>query len=475
MAVGSSSALSPLASRTLRLVLSGLLLWLALALAFHAVRGDDAFITYRYGQNLARGEGLVFSHGERVQGFTSPGHALLSALVYVVSGRQATPGVMAVLGCGAWSVEVIALFALLETALGTLVAAYVALLIGVGVAAGAAWVVLETHFVAAAVLTAFALARRERWSLAAISCGVAVLFRPDALLAAGLVLGACAWRQRVRAIGPCALFVLVAAPWPLFASAYYGAPVPQTALTKFHRVALLPYVMHELGYPSRRLLWADASVVFSGLAFALAVYGAVKLWRHGLWIVPVYGVLHAAAYAELRPFVQHTWHLYPWSLVFCVCVALALAPPSAASSRRRTLQTLLPVALTVLALVRFGDESQRLARGYWTGQRDAVYQRIADYLREHSAPDEAFASVEVGTIGYYSDRPAFDLGGLVTPPGEPMAKHDVRYLIVDKGYPQLKPPRAPSFAAREGEFAADVYELRSPRATEGQALADPPQ
>lgn len=32
---------------------------------------DDAFITYRYARNLARGEGLVFNSGERVEGYTN--------------------------------------------------------------------------------------------------------------------------------------------------------------------------------------------------------------------------------------------------------------------------------------------------------------------------------------------------------------------------------------------------------------------
>src|SRR5512143_302818 len=32
---------------------------------------DDAFITFRYARNLARGEGLVYNPGERVEGYTN--------------------------------------------------------------------------------------------------------------------------------------------------------------------------------------------------------------------------------------------------------------------------------------------------------------------------------------------------------------------------------------------------------------------
>src|SRR5690606_31853373 len=44
---------------------------------------DDAFITYRYARNLARGEGLVFNAGEEVEGYTN----FLWTLLHVVPER----------------------------------------------------------------------------------------------------------------------------------------------------------------------------------------------------------------------------------------------------------------------------------------------------------------------------------------------------------------------------------------------------
>jgi hypothetical protein len=58
----------------------------------HAVH-DDAYITYVYAQNLARGNGPVFNVGERVWGFTSPAHVLVlaGAQVYWVSTSLRRP------------------------------------------------------------------------------------------------------------------------------------------------------------------------------------------------------------------------------------------------------------------------------------------------------------------------------------------------------------------------------------------------
>src|SRR5438445_13586570 len=41
---------------------------------------DDAFITFRYSANLADGLGLVFTRGQRVEGFSNPLWTILLAL-----------------------------------------------------------------------------------------------------------------------------------------------------------------------------------------------------------------------------------------------------------------------------------------------------------------------------------------------------------------------------------------------------------
>ncbi len=66
-----SDLLRPYVERSPR-VTEGLLYLIALALAwnFRFVE-DDAFISYRFAQNLAQGRGLVFNPGEKVQGYTN--------------------------------------------------------------------------------------------------------------------------------------------------------------------------------------------------------------------------------------------------------------------------------------------------------------------------------------------------------------------------------------------------------------------
>jgi len=51
----------------------------AVGLSYGACSQDDAFISFRYAQNLVDGNGLVFNPGERVEGYTNLSWTLLMA------------------------------------------------------------------------------------------------------------------------------------------------------------------------------------------------------------------------------------------------------------------------------------------------------------------------------------------------------------------------------------------------------------
>lgn len=49
---------------------------------------DDAYISYRYAENLVRGEGLVFNHGERVEGYSNFLYVLAVAPAFLITDRD---------------------------------------------------------------------------------------------------------------------------------------------------------------------------------------------------------------------------------------------------------------------------------------------------------------------------------------------------------------------------------------------------
>ena len=455
---------------------------LALQIArFHGLRYDDAYITYRYGQNLATGHGLVFNPGERIMGSTSPLHALLSALIYALVGKEALPSVMAALGCAGWMAQAIAVFFLLRAALGALPAFLAALAVAVGAAGSSEWVTLETNLVAAFALWAVVAAVASRWTAAALLLGLAGLTRPDAYLLAlplGLLALPALRAGRLRWWPPALAFTAVTVPWLVFAAVYFGTVVPQSAATKAGRAAPGTYLLHLLTEPAKALIPGRDRPAWIVLAWLLIVAGAAFLVarRPRLWVLPAWGLLHFAAYSLLRPFTAHRWHLYPLVLVAVLGALSAVAAVAHREPRRltRPLAVVALAAAVVLAAAHTVWWAQTHLETRRFGSRDRVYRQTVEYLRARSRPgDDLVAAVEVGTLGYYGGFRMFDLGGLITrPPGDLAAWPHPDWFVLDTWYLYIVPKEKPVAAFRNGPFTAYIFAV-SPRSRAAVAAAAP--
>lgn len=439
-------------------VVSGLLAVYAL----HDTRFDDAYITFRYGQNLATGRGPVFNPGERVLGTTSPGEMLVSAAVYPIAGLEGTPSWMAALGCVAWMAQAVFIFLVLRKAFGDWTALLGAAALLLGGAGSDIRVALETNQVVAFNLAALWMAMERRWRASALLAGLAVLFRPDALVFA-LPLGClCVLEQRRKALVPALIFLGVFTPWLLFATHYYGTPIPLTAATKFQRAGVSAYALHIYDHfgayvqPGRPFL--------RGFLWALGIVGAVRLFRKNRWyaLLAVYPFLHYAAYLKLRPFTAHTWHLYPAEAMLIVLAMVAVGAMIEGGQRwGRWVGGAVASAVLLSTMFYTGARVATHNDSQWTGGRDRAYREVATFLEAHGSRDhEYFASVEVGTIAYLTDFRAMDLGWLVSAPGELLDEGELRWLLVDPIYHYLLPDGAPLvFASESGGFRAEVYDL----------------
>jgi hypothetical protein len=433
------------------------------AAGFHDMRQDDAFITYRYGQNLATGFGLVFNPGERLMASTAPGHALLAALAYPLTGLERLPTLMAVLGCVGWTAQVGAVFVLARQAVGGAAALLVALAIALGAAGSWEFVSLETHLTAALSVWALAAASRDGWLAAAWLVGFAVLMRPDAMLMA-LLLGAWGWTAAPHRLRPAALaFLAVTAPWVVFASAYFGTPLPQSAVAKFQRTAFWIYAGEMTNLPAWQLLPLPGGIAIRIVAWGLAAAGAVTLLRRAprLWVLPVYALVHLGAYLYLRPTRFHHWHLYPATLVFVTLGLIALCGVLTAGSGRGTRGLAGAALLALLAL--YGASTTRFAlaheRDYWFGARHTVYRAVAAFLRERAGPSDVVASLEVGTIAYYSGVRMHDWDGLVSRDPRRLPP-ELRWFVVDGAYVDRFPGFEPVMVWTRGGVAAHLFQVR---------------
>ena len=402
---------------------AAVLLWLAISALFSARlagrSGDDFFITYRYAQNLAQGNGFVFNPGERVFGTTAPGLGLLLAAGHLLTRIPIH-----------WLGTLFTALSLTGTALLLLAEAQSR--------RTEAWVggalLLTNTFVwanhgAEGPVVMLLLLLAARWGetrpvLSGVIAGFAAWCRPDAGLAVGL-LGLLLWRERRRIpwrYGTAAAAVLLLGA--LLALVYFGDILPNSWKAKQAETfnpgasagtlfwpASLPLLRRHLG-PA--LPW----ILILGLAGQWPLFR--KAGRPGRLLV-----LNAAALALAYPMLKVSfaaWYIVAivGALLYGLAFAAGEAGRAAASILGRTrsaswIGAALALGLLAPAVLSIAPRGLAWYRRSGHPLRHEGYRAAGLWIRQRARPEDAIASMEVGTLAYFSQRRVEDLQGLVTP------------------------------------------------------------
>lgn len=426
-------------------VLAGLLgpALLALALLLFLLEGwkpieqmDDAYISYRYAQNLVNGHGLVFNAGEWVEGYTNLSWTLMVAagMWLGMDGPQA--GHWLGLFCGLGLLWASYRYAQLVLPRGGHWLAGVAPLLILASNSFACWSLsgLETPLFAWAVtaaLRAYALGRMGQvaaWSICAS------LTRPEGALLAGVLLG-WDWLMRVRQHRPCDLKGGLRLSGPVLAYAiyflghllfrlhYYGDYVPNTFHAKVGGIPLsrgFDYLYGFLKDGAGLLLlpalwgWRRFPEVRMGVAYLLATCLYILLvggdvFSHGRFLLPVFPVLVVAALAGVYH-VARQRRIFGWllgaTLPASMLVALYVGDGSAGG--------LLVNAVQSTDAAQFPYSAKRAQA------RNHRFIFTAEHMRQWmqrlarlQPPVRLVAAIGIGQPGYFAgDMRILDLVGL---------------------------------------------------------------
>lgn len=420
---------------------------------------DDAFISYRYSRNLARGEGLVFNPDEYVEGYTNflwtVIHAVpeefgwntmrfsqvLSILIMVVTLAVTRRFARAVLRDDALAFIVTVLM--------------VANMTFIGYGTGG----LETMLVTLLVTSVGALLHPDvylrddavrRRVFAGVLAGVAFLTRMDSLVLvatwfiAALVVEwrASAAEDRVRGglrsalqLGLPALVVVV--PWLVWKMDYYGNLLPNTFYAK------------SAGSPFYPMAW---TLVY--IAVFVISYGAFlligRLWRHGREIIArpgvgatfavipvwlVYMIYVGGDFMEFRFFV-------PIIPVLAMLAALLLDEYRSAIRQVALLGVLavfslfhqvtnnLPPVLDFNELSHWPTQSPTT----WYGMSQILAEEFPGELGDEGRPRIAVAPL--GVFGYFADLETVDMLGLTD---EYVARNGEVFSVYLPGHVRMAP------------------------------------
>ncbi len=447
---------------------------LGLAYSVFAETVDDPYITFRYAAHLLAGQGPVFNLGERVEGYTSPLHLLLSALLLTVA-----PSVDILFKAKCASLLFAAVM-LMQTGmlarrsgLSAWEAVLAQMLVALNINFALAGVnALETTLYGSLLLASLLVfgreCRRGYGAASGLLLFAAMLARPEAaLVVAALFIVRFFWMRRRQLPLPFVSFWLLAflAPFALFEImrwSYFGQLLPNTYFAKAQPLvqsiytgfsyplramsptptALGAFFQHLSGLNGHTLLAVRSveqknlrsdlfNLLMPALFWGLAVWGLVRTKRR------LIGMMSLAVIAAVLLFVLKAggdW-MYGWRFMapilplLAVCQCYGIRALARWLARRRPSLPLrkavqfcggLAAVLWLISGVKTNHYSWKSAQFSTQGSRllqasegyGPLWVKGADYIRQ-LPPGTTVAYSEMGYAGYANmDKSMLDIRGL---------------------------------------------------------------
>lgn len=380
---------------------------------------DDAYITYRYSENVVRGLGPVYNAGEPVEGYTCFSWMALLAVAgqlgIAVPLAAKAAGMLCVFG----SVTLLAFWDHADTAYSRTDAVICALATAT-TAAFVQWGAsgMETAmycFVAVSVVFSYLQLLRNRDASTAILLGMLgcllTMTRPNGVVLLGVLFVHALLHRRHLPPKLIATFVVVFGvcygTYFAWRWSYYGYFLPNTFYAK-------------VGSSGAQLNRGVRYVVSAMPAFGLLIMPVVASWgrpfppndesscpdsrplllslvvAHLTYVIAVGGD-NFPAHRFLVVVVPFLWLL-----------AIRALPVLAPAPHRRALLSAVLVGYNFVAASFDPQTRTRIARDYVARDGKAVGR----WLAIHTEPDAVIATNSAGALAYYSDRPIVDMLGL---------------------------------------------------------------
>ena len=400
---------------------------------------DDAFITFRYAQNLISGHGLVYNPGEAVLGTTTPVYALLmTGLGLLGGGAQAPfPTISIFVNAIADSLTCWLLIKLGE-ALGYRRA---------GLSAAIIWAIapysvtfaiggMETSLFVLMMVSTLYLHSTNKPIWAALLASLSLLTRPDALLfIAPLVIerlrfAAIQWRKDRQInrsmVNEIATFCLPITCWAVFGFLAYGNPIPNSILAKvaaYHLPAdaALTRLLQHFGTPffGHQIFdnwWIGAGFVIYLTLYLIGASGAVRN-KKITWPIFAFPWIYLIAFAIANPLIFR-WYLTPPLPFYFLGIFIGV---ERLSQHWKPPALLVIVASLAFISTLFGwtlhpdHGPNRPAPKMAYIELELLYRRAAEELQGRIQSDQVLAAGDIGVLGYYTSARILDTIGLISP------------------------------------------------------------
>ncbi len=403
---------------------------------------DDAMITVKHAKNVADGVGLTHHLGEGgpVHGFTS----VLSVMVPIPGELIGDGGGLVALrlvSLGCFVAAIVAADAICRhLEIGTwpraLVLAFLALdqnQIFFGMAG------METQIATAVLLVGIYYVLVEDFVKAGALVGLALLARPDFVLWVAPAYLYLLIRDRRRGLQAVLIGAAFVVPWLIFATGYFGSPVPNTIIAKSQAFGpalpslldpgavidyagdvvtdLKAFVLSLRPFHERAFLLSTPvpefllNVVVWAVA-GLALIGGISTWRRPSFRPAIAFVVLWLGYKTV--FIQTGYFEWYGVPIMAVMVVLAAAGLTWLSRWIPTAAIAGVAAAIALAYAIHIPFSYPIEERTQHGIEDQVRDQVGRYLGEVTEVGETMTSEPAGYVGYYTNATLLDYPGLTS-------------------------------------------------------------
>ncbi|MCS4235353.1 hypothetical protein M2421_002534 [Stenotrophomonas sp. BIGb0135] len=284
---------------------------------------------------------------------------------------------------------------------------------------------METQLVVATILFAFYAATTGRATVIGIALALALYARPDfAFLNIIIVAYTFLFVGRSQAVKAVLIGAALYLPWLIFATVYYGSPLPNTILAKAYG-----YAQQDLS-AFRKLLdfWVPMGPSFAGNGT-----GYWRLWDHGFISIAVILLFGFGAYSIFRNRIKQLYVPVAFVLVYWLYYVVAVngvfgwyvVPVSAATAlvagyglarAIRNRKAAIAVALVyTAAMVTVLPTTFKAEHDIQANIEAPAREAMGRYLGAVMRPQDRVGMEPLGYSSYYSRHVIIDYPGLINP------------------------------------------------------------
>jgi hypothetical protein len=426
-----------------------LLILMALAILtvilFFKFSTEDSYITYRYAQNMVDGHGFVYNPGEEFLGTTAPFYGLILAFFgFLGFSIPAVGGILSALSLG---MSVILIYLL------TLKKGYpwVGFLCGLFVLLNP-WFLQtfgsETYFQLLMIISALYFYDKRKYIPTTIFCVLAFLVRADGIIPAGIIFLDYIIKNKKFPTKEALLFIILCIPFFLFCYFNFNTFLPNTLETKQAQYVsdlwrkFFPGIFYFAG-----VILKENTLFYSFIPLLLAG-GTLILFSQKVWfLIASWATLHTLGYTLLKVSFYH-WYAIPLILLLMLISAFSIqfitsVPLFFKENQMKKWNFKIFNQEIKISLAKFKDIGSSLKwthrilslviiscillvlsagiRAYHNTYRSfpfpklELYTKAGRWISKNTPADASVAALEVGYLGYYSQRKIIDLVGIVTP------------------------------------------------------------